>query len=147
MKLLSGEIPLFRFIICSIPLNPGIQYDKIIGNRHGEVCIYEEKISAFAVSGSAAEETLSVYSSYIIPSSSVRMAAHRGYSQIAPETRCPHSGRRENTAPGASIQHLSFRQDDKTEITAVCEKNKWKLYESGEGMSLPCVLPVLESYP
>ena len=43
MKLLRGEILICRFIICSIPLNPGIQYDTIIGNRHREVCIYEEK--------------------------------------------------------------------------------------------------------
>ena len=101
MKLLRGEILICRFIICSIPLNPGIQYDTIIGNRHGEVCIYEEKISAFAVSGGAAEEMLSVYSSYIIPSSSVRMVAHRGYSQIASENTLPSFRQGENTDSGA----------------------------------------------
>ena len=37
----------------------------------------------------AASETLSVYSSYIIPTDSVRMTAHRGYSAVAPENTLP----------------------------------------------------------
>lgn len=37
----------------------------------------------------AAEEELSVYSSYRIPSGSMRMTAHRGYSSVAPENTLP----------------------------------------------------------
>ena len=37
----------------------------------------------------AASETLLVYSSYIIPTDSVRMTAHRGYSAVAPENTLP----------------------------------------------------------
>lgn len=36
-----------------------------------------------------AAETLSVYSSYRIPTGSVRMTAHRGYSAVAPENTLP----------------------------------------------------------
>ena len=37
----------------------------------------------------ASSETLSVYSSYLIPSGSMRMIAHRGYSSVAPENTLP----------------------------------------------------------
>ena len=37
----------------------------------------------------AADGTLSVYSSYKIPTGSVRMTAHRGYSAVAPENTLP----------------------------------------------------------
>ena len=37
----------------------------------------------------AAAETLSVYASYCIPTGSVRMTAHRGYSAVAPENTLP----------------------------------------------------------
>lgn len=42
-----------------------------------------------AIPAFAADETLSVYSSYIIPTGSVRMTAHRGYSALAPENTLP----------------------------------------------------------
>ncbi|MBQ6065630.1 MAG: hypothetical protein IJK89_02305 [Clostridia bacterium] len=42
-----------------------------------------------AVPAFAADETLSVYSSYKIPTGSARMTAHRGYSAVAPENTLP----------------------------------------------------------
>ena len=43
----------------------------------------------FALSLPVFAETLSVYSSYLIPYGSVRMTAHRGYSSVAPENTLP----------------------------------------------------------
>ena len=42
-----------------------------------------------AVTAFAADKTQSVYSSYLIPTGSVRMTAHRGYSAAAPENTLP----------------------------------------------------------
>ena len=44
---------------------------------------------SFALPAFAAELYLSVYSSYKIPTGSVRMTAHRGYSSVAPENTLP----------------------------------------------------------